>query len=200
MWTAKTRAILRSMLDPDSKKTSTVRTIRTLAGECKSDSRTLTEAPKDKYMQGGGDSIEAFSCERPLNNAIDEPTTVAEFYAAARDNWRNTTPEKEFSANAMLHNLSNVLLGRLVGYFNKDIWEKDAIRQLWKEATIVVILKLGKQRSIDNLKPLSLTACFRKLFINATLVRLSDCIKRRNVLSVYIYAISQTSVNKKCFP
>lgn len=197
--TAKTWAILRSMIDPDSTKTATTRTIRTIVGEYKSSTDALIQALRDKYIKTGGDSVESLNYKGPTNDPLDAPVTVAELYAAAQDIRRNTAPGEDGITNAMLHNLSNDQLVRLVDYFNKDIWETGTIPQQWKEATIVLIPKLGKQKTIQNLRPISLTSCLGKLFEKVILTRLTDYIERQNLLSLYMYGFRKHLATQDVF-
>lgn len=80
---AKTWAILKSMLDPMNTKTTTTRTLRTLAGEFKGDDDALLRILRDKYIGSGGETIQDLDYKGSENQGLDAPISEQEVFAAA---------------------------------------------------------------------------------------------------------------------
>ncbi|KAH6935628.1 hypothetical protein HPB50_007091 [Hyalomma asiaticum] len=171
--TAKTWAILRSLLDPGSTKTTVCRTIRKLVSD---------------FTVGAAVDLPCTTEYEVLANAdLDAPITRAELFAAAQTAKRNTAKAPDRVTNAMLRNLSDDCLDELIQYFNEYIWEPGILPPEWKEASLVLIPKHGKRPSLENLRPISLTSRLGKLFEKVIQTRLVHYLEDRGFFPTHMY-------------
>ncbi|KAH6933583.1 hypothetical protein HPB50_016638 [Hyalomma asiaticum] len=162
--TAKTWAILRSLLDPGSTKTTVSRTIPKLVSDLTGTEEELLNILRKKYVGAAVDLPCTTKYEGLANADLDAPITRAELFAAAQTAKRNTAPEPDRVTNAVLRNLSDDCLDELIQYFNEHIWEPGILPPEWKEASIALIPKHGKRPTLENLRPISLHFLPRQAF------------------------------------
>lgn len=189
--TAKTWAILRSMLEPENTKTVTNRTLITLAEEFKGSNEALISLLREKYIGTVTMAPVIRKYNGPANGTLDAPISKAELFAAAQSARRNTAPGPDKLTYAMLRNLSDEHLEKLTDYFNRQVWDRGTLPTQWKEASIVLIPKAGKARSLYNLRPISLTSCLGKLFEKVILNRLTNHLEENDYLSDSMYGFRQ---------
>lgn len=151
------------MIDPENTKTATTRTLRTLTGTYEGDNDRLLQELRQRYIGTKDSEYIRRGYSGIENDALDAPRTKAELFAAAQALRKNSAPGEDRVTNLMLRNLSDEQLERLVHYFNEQIWETGHLPQQWKDATVILIPKAGKARSLQNLRPISLTSCLGKL-------------------------------------
>ncbi|KAH6948476.1 hypothetical protein HPB50_024815 [Hyalomma asiaticum] len=140
--TAKTWAILRSLLDPGSTKTTVSGTIRKLVSDFTGTEEELLNILRKKYVGDAVDLPCTTEYEGLSNADLDAPITRAEPFAAAQTAKRNTAPGPDRVTNAMLRNLSDDCLDELIAHFNEHIWEPGILPPEWKAASIDVFLRL----------------------------------------------------------
>ncbi|KAH8009662.1 hypothetical protein HPB51_018959 [Rhipicephalus microplus] len=176
--TKKTWNILRSLLDPSATRTETNATLQRLAGEFQGDPDQLIEELKQRYTGERKRNVSPTPSQEyngEPNTELDAPITFAEVYAAAQSFKRNTAPGLDGITNAMVRNLSDEALQAITDHFNQEVWTPSGkIPAEWTLAQVVLIPKPGKRRSLDQLRPISLTSCIGKLFEKVILNRLEQ--------------------------
>lgn len=189
--TKKTWNILRSLLDPSTTRTETNATLQRLAGEFQGDHDQLIQELKQRYTgerMRDGNSIPSQEYKGTPNNELDAPITFAEVYAAAQSFKRNTAPGLDGITNAMIRNLSTDTLQAITDHFNQEIWIPGGkLPTEWTLAQIVLIPKPGKRRSLDQLRPISLTSCMGKMFEKVILTRIEQYTEKRGLLPTSMY-------------
>ncbi|XP_070377478.1 uncharacterized protein [Dermacentor albipictus] len=122
------------------------------------------------------------------NHELDAPITFAEVYAVAQSFKRNTAPGLDGITNAMIRNLSTDTLQAITDHFNQEIWTPGGkLPTEWTLAQIVLIPKPGKPRSLDQLRPISLTSCMGKIFEKVILTRLEQYTEEGGLLPTSMY-------------
>lgn len=189
--TKKTWNILRSLLDPSATRTETNATLQRLAGEFQGDPDQLIEELKQRYTGERKRNVSPTPSQEyngEPNTELDAPITFAEVYAAAQSFKRNTAPGLDGITNAMVRNLSDEALQAITDHFNQEVWTPSGkIPAEWTLAQVVLIPKPGKRRSLDQLRPISLTSCIGKLFEKVILTRLDQYTEERGLLPTSMY-------------
>ncbi|KAM7298059.1 uncharacterized protein ISCGN_018688 [Ixodes scapularis] len=72
--------------------------------------------------------------------------------------------------NKAIKNLSEAAIENITKYYNK-CWREGKLPKQWKTAKTILIPKPGKQPSVENLRPISLTSCVGKLLEHVLLDR-----------------------------
>ncbi|KAM7301181.1 uncharacterized protein ISCGN_016721 [Ixodes scapularis] len=93
-----------------------------------------------------------------------------------------SAPGPDGVTNKTLRNLDNESIARFTAYVN-DCWREGSLPDAWKRARVVMIHKPGKQVTIDNLRPISLTSCVGKVNERAVLTRVTDYLEDSDVFS-----------------
>lgn len=113
---------------------------------------------------------------------INTEYSLAELKEALRSS-RDVSPGPDDICNQMLTRLDENSLMTLLNFFN-HIWTSHDFPNQWREATIVPILKNGKDRSNPfNYRPISLTSCVCKLFEKMVNARLMWFLEDRGILA-----------------
>ena len=98
---------------------------------------------------------------------------------------KNTAPGPDKIHNAMLKNLSTHCLKSLLSFYN-FIWTSHDFPEGWNQATVVPVLKPGKDGSDPlHFRPIALTSCLCKLFERMVNKRLVWFLERTGFFSEY---------------
>ncbi|KAM7294073.1 protein FAM135A isoform X1 [Ixodes scapularis] len=81
----------------------------------------------------------------------------------------------------MLRNLDDRSVTALTALFN-EVWRTGSVPPTWKHAVVAFIPKPGKELSVSNLRPISLTSCLGKLLEHVILNRLQAYVEDRDLL------------------
>lgn len=161
--------ILRSLISRKESKTVTGQHTEHLIHNFPGTEEDVVKAVNEKFT-GPQQSSSVQFANHPnysglSNPALDYPFTRAELEAALGKLTRNTTPGRDRINNKTLQHLANGAKDSLLGRINES-WESGIIPALWKHADITMIPKPNKAIIIQNLLPISLMSCARKLFKN----------------------------------
>lgn len=98
---------------------------------------------------------------------------------------RITTPGPDRITYSMLQHLSQSSQGQLLHFFNQ-VWEEGRLPSQWKTATIIPLLKPGKDpSSCSSYRPIALTSCLGKIFERLVNNRLMYYIEENGCLDQY---------------
>lgn len=104
--------------------------------------------------------------------AYNKPFTKTELLQALSSR-KATAPGPDNITYSMLSHLSNTSLESLLEFFNL-VWKEGALPSNWKLATVIPLLKPGKDKSDpSSYRPIALTSCLGKTFermVNSRLV------------------------------
>jgi potassium voltage-gated channel Eag-related subfamily H protein 8 len=96
---------------------------------------------------------------------------------------RDTFPGPDAIYNQMLRHLPPSALSFLLSMYNR-IWTKGSFPSRWGQATVVLILKVGKDRSLStSYRPICLTSCVCKRLERMVNSRLVWILESRGLLS-----------------
>ncbi len=96
---------------------------------------------------------------------------------------KRTTPGPDEIHNLMLQHLPETAMEFLLRLFNR-IWEEHTIPTMWREAIIVPVPKVGKDRSLpSSYRPISLTSCVSKVLERMVNQRLAWTLEHKNLLT-----------------
>ena len=96
------------------------------------------------------------------HDAMKEDITMAELKKAIRQLKKKKSPGPDGVTNEMLQHLGNTTTQKLLDIFNLS-WRSGQVPQCWKEATMIPVLKKGKNRTkAASFRPISLTSCICK--------------------------------------
>ena len=97
-----------------------------------------------------------------IPDVMTKPLNMTELKKALGKLKKKKSPGPDGVTNEMLMHLGTVALNKLLDIFNLS-WEKGDVPQQWKEATMIPILKTGKNKAKPlSYRPISLTSCVCK--------------------------------------
>ena len=97
-----------------------------------------------------------------IPDVMTKPITMTELKKALKKLKKKKSPGPDGVTNEMLTYLGKAALDKLLDIFNLS-WNKGDVPQQWKEATMIPILKTGKNKSKPlSYRPISLTSCVCK--------------------------------------
>ena len=97
-----------------------------------------------------------------IPDVMTKPITMTELRKALQKLKKKKSPGPDGVTNEMLTHLGKAALDKLLDIFNLS-WNKEDVPQQWKEATMIPILKTGKNKSKPlSYRPISLTSCVCK--------------------------------------
>lgn len=111
---------------------------------------------------------------------LDAPFSEAEVREVLYSLNGRSAPGPDGITNRLLRNLDDKSISVIVREINK-VWERGTVPKSWKEATVILIPKLGKSPSLDNLRPISLTSCLSKVAEHAIHNRISRHIEHEEL-------------------
>ena len=118
------------------------------------------------------------------NDITDNAFTIEEINLAISELHNSATGEDEIH-NSMLLNSSEKIRQEILNLFN-NIWKTGFYPKNWKNATIIPILKPGKDKlDPKSYRPISLTSCISKLLERIVHRRLTWRLETFNLLSPY---------------
>ena len=95
-------------------------------------------------------------------DAMKEDLTMAELKKAIKQLKKKKSPGPDGVTNEMLQHLGNTTMQKLLDIFNLS-WRSGQVPQCWKDATMIPVLKQGKNRAkAASYRPISLTSCICK--------------------------------------
>lgn len=113
-----------------------------------------------------------FPAESCANEPYNQPFTKYELEQALTTSKR-TSPGPDNIHYDMLRHLCSTSMDTLLLFFNR-VWEEGTLPCSWKVATVIPILKIGKDPSIaTSYRPIALTSCLGKVFermVNSRLI------------------------------
>ena len=116
------------------------------------------------------------------DNIMDQDYNLEELEEALKvlNDLKSPGPDK--ITNAMLTHMGNRAKAKLLGIFNNS-WRTGQVPQAWRVASMVPILKKGKDRSkADSYRPISLTSCIGKVFERMVNSRLTWHLERHKLI------------------
>ena len=126
------------------------------------------------------------------NQVLNNPITSTELKTEFKKS-KNTSPGPDQIHNIFLKKLPEDALKIFTIIFNL-IWTKDLFSDIWKQATIIPILKPGKDKfSKDSYRPISLTCCPCQILEKIVNIRLRNHLENNNILCKY-----QSGFRKNC--
>ena len=97
-----------------------------------------------------------------VHDSMKENITSSELKKAIRQLKKKKSPGPDNITNEMLQHLGNTALNKLLAIFNLS-WKEGQVPQCWKEASMIPVLKKGKNKSkAVSYRPISLTSCVCK--------------------------------------
>lgn len=168
----KTWNLLRYLIDPMQSRGETNKTLKRILHQYPGTTEDLFKVLQAKYI-ASTQPLQPTPYTGPHNSPLDQPFIEAEFRAALTKIRKNTSPGMDQITNSALANLDDKSVTLLTAYMNQ-CWEKGSIPPAWKAAEIRLIPKPGKEPSIENLRPISLTSCVGKLMEHMVLNRLQN--------------------------
>ena len=110
--------------------------------------------------------------QQTTNECMDKKLTLNELQAVLRQLKAMKSPGPDAMTNEMLNHLGNKATCKLLEIFNHS-WATGTLPQTWREATMILILKKGKDpKQAASYRPISLTSCAVKTMeriVNQTL-------------------------------
>ena len=116
-----------------------------------------------------------------LEETLQEPPTEEEFRWAIKDHKKSTAP-----------GMSNVTYGNVKHWQDelithcyqllRNMWGKEHIPQVWKEKWAVLLTKIDDTSDINNLRPIGLEDCMRKLWFSISYKRISQAWSKHGAL------------------
>ena len=111
------------------------------------------------------------------------PLTLQELNTALRKLKKKKSPGPDGITNEMLTHLDTTARLKLLEIFNLS-WEEGRVPQMWKEATMIPILKKGKVKTkSSSYRPISLTSCVVKVMERIVNRRLMGYLEAGNIIS-----------------
>ena len=118
-----------------------------------------------------------------IPDAMHTPITMAELRKAIKKLKKKKSPGPDGITNEMIMNLGNIALNKLLDIFNLS-WRNGDVPQIWKEATMMPILKKGKNKSQAlSYRPISLTSCVCKTMERIINSRMQWYLETENILT-----------------
>lgn len=125
-------------------------------------------------------------------NSLNYVITMEELKSILEDS-NNTSPGPDMIPNILLKQLPTKGYECLLKIYN-IIWKKNIFPELWKKATVIPILKPGKNKhDINSYRPIALTCCMCKTLEKIINQRLKWFLESSNILN---YA--QSGFREKC--
>jgi ribonuclease HI len=116
------------------------------------------------------------------NLSYNDNFTLFELNKAIK-NTHKTSPGPDKISYTMLKNLSDASFNNLLLLYNR-IWQENAFPSSWRQATIIPILKPGKDPTDPlNYRPIALTNCLCKLLEKMVNSRLMYYLEKNNCIS-----------------
>lgn len=104
------------------------------------------------------------------NATLDKDIATWEVRAAMQKLNSRSAAGPDRVTNKAIKNLSEAAIENITKYYNK-CWREGKLPKQWKTAKTILIPKPGKQPSVENLRPISLTSCVGKLLEHVLLDR-----------------------------
>ena len=118
--------------------------------------------PQHRQKETRQEERERRSGEKEVPDAMHTDITLAELNMAIRKLKKRKSPGPDRITNEMLQHLGNIAVKKLLDIFNLS-WKQGQVPQCWREATMIPILKRGKNKSKpQSYRPISLTSCVCK--------------------------------------
>ena len=103
---------------------------------------------------------------RELQAALHDPPTEEEFRWALKDQKKSTTPGMSNVAYGNIKDWPDELISHSYQLL-RVMWGQEHIPQVWKEKWAVLLAKTADTADINNLRPIGLEDCMRKLWLQA---------------------------------
>ena len=118
-----------------------------------------------------------------LPDAMHKPITMAELKKAIKKLKKKKSPGPDGITNEMIIHLGSLAMSKLLDIFNLS-WRNGDVPQIWKEATMMPILKKGKNKSQAlSYRPISLTSCVCKTMERVINSRMQWYLETEHILS-----------------
>ena len=109
--------------------------------------------------------------------------TLTELNMAIRKLKKEKSPGPDKITNEMLQHLGNTAVKKLLDIYNLS-WKQGQVPQCWREATMIPILKRGKNKSkAQSYRPISLTSCVCKTLERIINQRLQLYLETENIIA-----------------
>ncbi|KAG0434343.1 hypothetical protein HPB47_019171 [Ixodes persulcatus] len=142
----------------------------------------LMEELRNTYLPVSTEHEEAsLSYTGSPNPELDDDIIEAEVRSAMEQLRAKSAPGSHRITNKMLRNLDDRSVTALTALFN-EVWRTGSVPPTWKHAVVAFIPKPGKELSVSNLRPISLTSCLGKLLEHVILNRLQAYVEDRDLL------------------
>ena len=123
------------------------------------------------------------STSKSLPDAMYKPITMAELKKAIKKLKKKKSPGPDGITNEMIMNLGIIALSKLLEIFNLS-WKNGDVPQIWKEATMMPILKKGKNKlHALSYRPISLTSCVCKTMERIVNARMQWYLESEHILA-----------------
>ena len=113
---------------------------------------------------------------------MDKKLTLNEIQAALRHLKAKKSPGPDAITNEMLTHLGNKATCKLLEIFNHS-WATGTLPQTWREATMIPILKKGKDPKQASYRPISLISCVGKTMERVVNQRLKWYLETNDLLT-----------------
>lgn len=121
-----------------------------------------TAIPQHRKKEIHQETKERRAGENEVPDAMRTNITLVEIKKAIMNLKKKKSPGPDNISNEMLQHLGNIALQKLLAIFNLS-WQQGQVPQCWREATMIPILKRGKNKSkAQSYRPISLTSCVCK--------------------------------------
>ena len=118
----------------------------------------------------------------PQEHVSEQKFNIIELEDALKTLSDDKSPGPDKITNAMLTHMGPKAKTKLLGIFNNS-WITGQIPQTWRKASMVPILKKGKdKKQSSSYRPISLTSCVGKLMERIINARLSWFLEKDNVI------------------
>lgn len=117
------------------------------------------------------------------SECMDSRLTLHEVQAALRQLKTKKSPGPDGITNEMLTHLGNTAMCKLLDIYNYS-WKQGQLPQIWREATMIPILKKGKDpKKAASYRPISLTSCVVKTMERIVNARLKWYLETNDLLA-----------------
>ena len=126
---------------------------------------------------------ERISSEKEVPDVMKTDITLTELNMAIRKLKKEKSPGPDKITNEMLQHLGNTAVKKLLDIYNLS-WKQGQVPQCWREATMIPILKRGKNKSkAQSYRPISLTSCVCKTLERIINQRLQLYLETENIIA-----------------
>ncbi|XP_049524037.1 uncharacterized protein LOC125945791 [Dermacentor silvarum] len=153
---------------------------RALHGYAGTDEQLVT-ALASKYLGTTKDDEPVLHYPGKDNPELDRDFDEEEIQAALLSMRRGTASGHDKITVGLLANMNKKMLSHLTDYIN-ECWRTGKLPLAWKSADVSFIPKPGKEVSINNLRPISLTSCAGKLMEKSVHARLSAYLEENDLM------------------